>query len=72
MRENDFLNCVENLLEAKPGTLALSDRLENIEGFDSMTMIGIITWAEANGLAISLEELADIHDLNDIFLLLNK
>ena len=67
MTKTEFLACVENLVDAKPGSLHLNDTIEDIENFDSMTVLGLISFAESEGLSFSMEDFGDVASLADIY-----
>lgn len=70
MTETEFLAGVENLVEAKSGSLQLNDAIEDIENFDSMTVLGLISLAESEGLSFSMEDFGNVTSLADIYAIL--
>lgn len=72
MTQSEFLACVEELVNAPSGTLDLESKIDSIDGFDSMTVIGLISVAESKGRAMSIEEFGDAKNLADVYALMGK
>ena len=42
MKKNDFINLLEELLEISRGTLKGDDKLDSLNGWDSLAVVGFI------------------------------
>lgn len=72
MTEKDFLTCVEELVEAPAGKLSMNSVITEIEGFDSITLIGLVSFADTHGIAVTPDAFFNITTLNDIFKEINR
>lgn len=71
MNEREFLLAMEEIVSAPSNTLKLDDAIQDITGFDSMSYIGIILYAESHGVTVGLEELVEVKNLTEMFKLIS-
>ncbi len=68
-----YIKLIEEIIEAEPGTITISDELEEIHGWDSMALLGLIAIVdERYEEMIDLEKLAKCISVNDIVSLLDN
>lgn len=72
MTKTEFLACIEDLVEAPHGSLRMENALADIDNFDSMTVLGLISFAESQGLTFSMEDFGDVKCLADIYAILTE
>ena len=58
MTREEFLNSLDELLELPAGTLQGSEKLDDLEGWNSMAMLGVIALADGNGVKLSPRQIA--------------
>ena len=67
MSRTEFLNRIDNLLEVEPGTLTGGERLENLEGWNSLSVIGFMALANDEfGTVLSPRKIADCRTVGDL------
>lgn len=72
MDKNEFLLMLDDIVEAEPGTIKDSDELEDVEGWDSMAMLGFIAMLDEKfGLIVPPEKIADAIVVSDLMALLD-
>ena len=63
---------MDEIVEAEPGTLKESDELLNIEGWDSLAIMGLIAMVDEKfGIALVPEKIASSKTVADIIALLD-
>ena len=71
MTKNEFLNELEEILEADAGTITGDEVLNNLAGWDSLTtMVFIAMVDEKFNINISASKLADSKNVGDLISLL--
>jgi acyl carrier protein len=58
MSSAEFLSAFDEIVELPPGTLTGSEKLDDLEGWNSMAMLGFIALADENGSKISPRQIA--------------
>jgi len=58
MTQDELLRVVDGLIEVPPGTLQGSESLEDLDGWNSMAMMGFISFADKNGVRLSPRQIA--------------
>lgn len=72
MEKVKFLLLLDEIVEAEPGTLKESDELLEIEGWDSMAVMGLIAMVDEKfGITMVPEKIAKSKTVADIISLLN-
>ena len=67
MKSRELLNEIEESIDLPPGTLKGTERLEDIEGWDSLAVIMFIALVdEKMGLAVEGEKLVTAETLHDV------
>lgn len=67
MTRNDLLLQMDELLGLSAGTIRGSERLDELENWDSTALISFIVMAEANsGVSISLHQVVDCSTVADL------
>ena len=73
MDRNDFILRLDDLLQLDPGTLKGSDRLDELEAWDSLAVMGFIALADEElGAAISPARLARCQTVDDLVALAHE
>ena len=71
MNQDELLEMVAEILEVEPGTVTLTDRLEDID-WDSLSNISFIAEVDTRlGAALDADELANAATVEDLFALVN-
>lgn len=70
MKIDEFIGFIEELLELPNGILEPATELGKISGFDSLTVLSLISLAEEEGKYLTPEDFADVKSLADIFYLI--
>ncbi|HAT50481.1 MAG: acyl carrier protein [Nitrospirae bacterium] len=67
MKKTEFLKLLDQLLENKPGTLKGAELLLDIDGWDSMINLELISLADERfGLVLSVDLLGKCQSIGDI------
>ena len=67
MPRDEFLKKLDELLELAPGTLHGSERLEELERWDSVALMEFIALADSNGSgSLSPRQLANCNTVDDL------
>jgi acyl carrier protein len=67
MTNVEFLNEIDAIIEAKPGTTAMDDQLASLASWDSMATISFIAMADEKlGLALNADQLASCKTVGDL------
>ncbi len=68
----DFLKRLDELLELKPGTLSPEDRLQDLEGWDSLAVMGFIALADEHySVILSPQQLASCKSVGELIQLVD-
>ncbi len=71
MKRSEFLNLLDELVEAKPGTIHGEESLREMEGWDSLAVVGFIALVEQHfGIALSASKLQSCQSVSDLIKLL--
>ena len=71
MSKQEFLNELETILEAEPGSVHGTDPLMDLEGWDSLAMLSTIAMIDEKlGLNVSAKKLDDCKTVDDLIALL--
>jgi acyl carrier protein len=67
MTREEFLLEMDGMLELRPGTLRGTEKLEELENWDSTALVGMIVLAEsANNAEISFDEVVGCSTVGDL------
>lgn len=67
MTHNEFLREIEEILGLHPGTLKGHEKLEDLESWDSTSLVSLIVMAESlSGTEITLEQVASCSTVADL------
>lgn len=66
MTHQEFLTAMDEHLELPPGTLNGSERLEDLEMWDSVSMMSYIAMADTNGVKLSPRQIVNCSTVNDL------
>lgn len=67
MNEKEFVELIEKIVEAKPGTLSLSSKTVDID-WDSVAMLSFISEVDTRlGLELDLKRLVAAESVGDLF-----
>ena len=67
MEKRDFLFLLDDLLELEPGTVKDSDVLSDLEGWDSLAVIGFMALMDEHfGVHVPAKQLADCQTVSDL------
>jgi acyl carrier protein len=73
MDEAKFLERIEEALRAKPGSVAMSDRLHDLEGWDSIGALAVIAAVdEFYGLTLDAGALMSCQTVSDLARLVER
>ena len=73
MDHAQFLNHLDELFEKPPGSLRGSDRLEDLEGWDSVALINFLAMVdERYGRRLSPRDIGRCETVDDLFSLVEK
>lgn len=71
MKRSEFLNLLDELVEAKPGTIHGEEELRAVEGWDSLAVVGFIALVDQHfGVALSASKLQGCKTVPDLIKLL--
>ena len=71
MKKAAFLNLLDELIEVKPGTIKGNEALADIEGWDSLAVVGFIAIVDQNfGVTLSATNLKGCKTVPDLITLL--
>lgn len=72
MQKSDFLMLLDEIIEAVPGTIQETDLLSEVEGWDSMAVMGLIAVVDEKfGITLVPEKIAASKTVGDILALMN-
>jgi acyl carrier protein len=72
MTKQEFLLLIDELLEEAPGTLSGTERLQELEMWDSMTALGFIALLDEKfNVIVSGDDLSNCKTVNDLIQLAN-
>lgn len=66
MDSKEFLLAFDEIVELPPGTLKGSEKLEDLEGWNSMAMLGFIALADGNGKKVAPRQIATAETVTDL------
>jgi len=67
MTHNEFLREIEEILGLRPGTLKGQEKLEDLENWDSTSLVSLIVVAESlSGTEVTLEQVASCSTVADL------
>jgi acyl carrier protein len=66
MNQEELLQVVDGLVEVPPGTLQGPENLEDLDGWNSMAMMGFISFADKNGIRLSPRQIAASTTVGDL------
>jgi acyl carrier protein len=67
MKKSEFLLLMDELIEAEPGTLKGPEALSEVEGWDSVAVMGFIALVDEQfELALSPKRLAECRTIDDL------
>jgi hypothetical protein len=70
MTRNEFLLELDEVMETPPGSLKGTEKIEDLEGWNSTAMIGFIALADTNnGARISPRDILKCSTVNDLLAL---
>ena len=73
MTKNEFLNMLEEIVEADPDTVASEQSLDDLEGWDSLAIVSFIAMVDNNfGLILSPSKIEKCETVTDLILLLDN
>jgi acyl carrier protein len=71
MKKSEFLNLLDELVEAKPGTIHGDENLRELEGWDSLAVVGFIALVDQHfGVPLSASKLQSCNSVSDLIRLL--
>jgi hypothetical protein len=71
MTKEEFLNSMDENLELPPGTLHGPERLEDLEMWDSVSMMSYIALADTHGVKLSPRQIVGCSTVDDLAKLAN-
>jgi acyl carrier protein len=72
MLKSEFLLLLDNVIEAQPGTLTGTELLQDVEGWDSLAVLGFIALVDEHfGMPLSAESIISCKAVNDLLSLLD-
>ena len=66
MKSSEFLSAFDEIVELPPGSLHGNEKLEDIEGWNSMAMMGFIALADGAGKKVSPRQIATAETVSDL------
>jgi acyl carrier protein len=73
MTKQEFLNELDELVEADPGTLTGTETLRDLEGWNSLTVMGFIALIDEKfGTSVPANRIAEAKTVNDLIDLLGN
>lgn len=71
MKKQNFLLLLDELLELDPGTVTSSHQLENLESWDSLTVVGFIALVDENfDMLLPAPKMSECKTVGDLVTLL--
>ncbi|MDB4986304.1 MAG: hypothetical protein JWN04_1482 [Myxococcaceae bacterium] len=71
MKKSEFLNLLDELIEAKPGTIHGDETLKDLEGWDSLALVGFIAVVDQHfRVPLSAAKLQSCVSVSDLIKLL--
>jgi acyl carrier protein len=71
LKKATFLNLLDELLEAKPGTIKGTENLKDVEAWDSLAVVGFIAIVDQNfGVTLAANSLKNCRTVADLIGLL--
>ncbi len=70
MTRQEFHAALEELVELPAGTLQGGEKIEDLEGWNSMAMVGFVALADDHGVKLSPRQVAASVTIDDLFALL--
>jgi acyl carrier protein len=71
MKKSDFLLLLDELVETDPGTLKGSELLSDIDGWDSLAVMGLIALVDEKfEITLSPKRMADCRTVDDLISLM--
>jgi acyl carrier protein len=71
MTKRDFLDKIEEILEADAGSITGDESLDDLEGWDSLAVISFIAMVdETFGITLQAQKIADANTLQDLMSLI--
>jgi acyl carrier protein len=70
MTRDEALKAIDELVDLPSETLKGPEKLEDVEGWNSMAMIGVIALADENGVTLSPRQIAGCTTINDVLALM--
>jgi acyl carrier protein len=72
MTKQEFLTEFDQVIEANPGTTTGAEKLSELDGWDSLAVLGFIAMADEQlGAAVSGQQIADANTVDDLVALVN-
>ena len=68
----EFIEAIDELLELPSGTLKGPEQLEDLEGWNSIAMLGFISLADRNGVRVSPRDIARATTVAELLQLLKS
>ncbi len=69
MKSTEFLLAFDEIVELPPGTLTGGEKLDDLEGWNSMGMLGFIALADGNGKKVTPRQIAGAQSVADLMTL---
>jgi acyl carrier protein len=67
MTRTEFLELIDEMIEAEPGTVRTDQSLDDLEGWDSLAMVGLLAAVhERLGITLSAERLSEASSVRDL------
>lgn len=66
MTQAEFLEQLDELVELPAGTLKGDEKLEDLEGWNSMSMVGFIALADSNGAKVAARQIASCETVSEL------
>jgi acyl carrier protein len=67
MTKSQFLNEIDAIIEADPGTTAMDDQLESLTGWDSMAIISFIAMVDEKlACTLNIDQLVSCKTVGDL------
>jgi acyl carrier protein len=72
MLKSEFLRLLDKVIEAPPGTLTGTEYLQDVEGWNSLAVLGFIALVDEHfGITLSAELIISCKTVNDLLCLLD-
>ena len=73
MTKDAFLKMLESLIESAPGTLKGPEKLESVQGWDSLAVVGLIGLVDKHfQMALNVEDINKAKTVDDLVKLLGS